>query len=421
MRSNEFSTLSFNTSQQSVAQEEMNQTFLFTFCALLFVAGVFLLALVFPQQAASFRIFIVIALIATTAFGIYQYRRFTALLSKAAASADKQKNTENEALRKVNLVNKNYEHLLEVLLPLWQRQTELARHQMEESVNELTSRFSNIHGRLQAAVNSSRDAVGDMKGSSGLSTVITFADQELGQMVQALGHAIRNRYELLTEITNLSKITDELRTMGSEVAGIASQTNLLALNAAIEAARAGEHGRGFAVVADEVRTLSSRSGETGSRIGTRIEQANVTLQKTLDRTAESAKQDDVRLAKSESAVQEVLAKFRSSGERIIDSAHSLEEESSGVQRDVEEVLLNLQFQDRVNQILGHITADMEKFSAMVVEQQRKLLQNEEVNTIDVNDWLAAVQKTYTTLEQVEAHKDRNVAYKKPENSEITFF
>ena len=67
--------------------------------------------------------------------------------------------------------------------------------------------------------------------------------------------------------------------MGADVAGIASQTNLLALNAAIEAARAGDAGRGFAVVADEVRTLSSRSGETGERIGRRIEQANDALQK----------------------------------------------------------------------------------------------------------------------------------------------
>ncbi|MGM8226741.1 methyl-accepting chemotaxis protein [Cellvibrio sp. ARAG 10.3] len=327
---------------------------------------------------------------------------------------------EREQITRLTLVNNNYQQLLKELLPLWRRQTDLAKHQLEESVNELVNRFSGIHERLQNAVGASRATAGDMQGQGGLGGVIQFADSELGQMLQTLSKAIQHRDELLREITELSKITDELRSMGSEVAGIASQTNLLALNAAIEAARAGEYGRGFAVVADEVRTLSSRSGETGSRIGKRIEQANATLQKTLERTAEFAKQDDARLAQSESAVQEVLHQFRHSGERIMDSARALEEESAAVQHNVEEVMVNLQFQDRVNQILSHVTADMEKFVAMLGEQQASLARGENINAIDVKAWLDAVRKSYTTLEQVAVHQGRD-NIKKPEESQITFF
>jgi methyl-accepting chemotaxis protein len=250
--------------------------------------------------------------------------------------------------------------------------------------------------------------------------VLDFANVELGQLVQTLRNAISQRDELLHEIASLSEITNELSTMGADVAGIASQTNLLALNAAIEAARAGEHGRGFAVVADEVRTLSSRSGETGSRIGKRIQQANAALQKTLDRTTEYAAQDDERLSQSEASIVEVLNQFQQSSQRIMQSAGALESDSAQVQHSVEEVLVNLQFQDRVGQILSHVTQDIGKFVSVIQQQQQQLQAGKEPEPIDVQQWLEKVRKTYTTLEQVDVHHGR-VSSHNPSQSDVTFF
>jgi methyl-accepting chemotaxis protein len=58
---------------------------------------------------------------------------------------------------------------------------------------------------------------------------------------------------------------------------------------------------------------------------------------------------------------------------------------------------------------------------MVAEQQTKISQNEDIDAIDIDEWLRAIQKTYTTLEQVDAHSGKGANNKKPENSEITFF
>lgn len=314
----------------------------------------------------------------------------------------------------------NYQQLLKDLLPIWQRQTELARHQLEKSITELVGRFSDIHQRLQAAVASSATTASSMKGDTGLGGVIQFANTELGNITRTLRAAMEQRDELLSEISGLSKITVELSGMSAEVAGIASQTNLLALNAAIEAARAGEYGRGFAVVADEVRTLSTRSGETGARIGKRIEQVNSALQTTLDRTTEYAAQDSDRLSKSEGAIAQVLDQFQNSSENILQSAHILEQESAAVQSSVEEVLVNLQFQDRVSQILSHVTDDMEKLVGALADQETRLRHGESVTLIDTQEWLRAIQKTYTTLEQVDVHRG-SAHSQTPSNSEITFF
>lgn len=390
---------------------------LFAGIAVLLIAG---LALVFFSSLGGFVKLVVAALIVVAGVMVFVIaNQCFANLTQLAAELGQAQAVANNAQQYKPLLE-NYQQLIKEVLPLWQRQTELARHQLESSITELVSRFSEIHQRLQAAVASSSSTASSMSGDKGLGGVIQFANSELNEITQTLRQAISQRDELLGEISGLSKITVELSGMSADVAGIASQTNLLALNAAIEAARAGEYGRGFAVVADEVRTLSTRSGETGARIGRRIEQVNSVLQTTLERTTEYAAEDNSRLSKSEASITQVLEQFQQSSESIMHSASTLEQESSAVQASVEEVLVNLQFQDRVSQILSHVTDDMEKLVGAISEQETRIRHGESIVPIDVHDWLRAVQKTYTTLEQVDVHRGGNQS-KSPSNSEITFF
>ncbi|WP_371321807.1 methyl-accepting chemotaxis protein [Pseudomonas alliivorans] len=303
-------------------------------------------------------------------------------------------------------------------MPIWAKQVESSRQQTETAIIELTSRFTGISERLQETVQASQQAAGELDGQNadGALKVLAQSDSELSQVIDSLKATQASRDQTLTQVRSLTAYTGELRTMAADVAAIAAQTNLLALNAAIEAARAGEAGRGFAVVADAVRSLSSKSSETGQQMSAKVDIINNAITQLVEAASSGADQDSHSVTESEQSIQHVLQRFQSITGRLAESADLLKQESYGIRDEMTEVLVSLQFQDRVSQILTHVRDNIDSLHTHLQQSSQS---PDEAVAINAREWLARMESTYATDEQRLTHRGESAAQQN--SQEITFF
>lgn len=339
---------------------------------------------------------------------------------EAAKQDVRQRSHSDAQLDLVQQLSQNEELKVRVL-PLWSRHIETARIQTEDAGNALAVRFSGINDKLAAAEAASAQAAGGVggDGSGGLNGLARTAERDLVGIISSLEAALESKNKMLEQMGELTQFAGDLKRMAHDVGEIASQTNLLALNAAIEAARAGEAGRGFTVVADEVRKLSNLSGDTGKRISEKTEVIASAIAATLKLAGEYAQQDDTVVKQGEATIQNVVARFQAAAQSLGEAADILQRESRGVRDEVTEVLVNLQFQDRVNQILGHVESDMARFRTLLESRRATLADGVVPEPVDVAAWLADMERGYTTTEQHNNHGGTQGGL--PEESDVTFF
>ena len=166
-------------------------------------------------------------------------------------------------------------------------------------IDDVTEKATDIIGEIMNSIDDAKKSKEEIIQANGILNEVRSEIVELTKKVQL---SAQNESELALSIEALSKDTEQVKSILDVISDIADQTNLLALNAAIEAARAGEHGRGFAVVADEVRKLAERTQKSLTEIQTTI---SVIVQgtSTASEQMNSSSEDMNKLAEVSSEVE----------------------------------------------------------------------------------------------------------------------
>ncbi|MBL4762639.1 MAG: hypothetical protein JKY93_08075 [Gammaproteobacteria bacterium] len=269
-----------------------------------------------------------------------------------------------------------------------------------DAVSNLSQGFSGLNdqsqrqdGMVRALVDqvSDSDNGDDDSGPMGISQFIDKVDAVMQRFVSLLMQTSQGSMKMVHMIDDIAKQMDQIIGLLGDVKIIADQTNLLALNAAIEAARAGEAGRGFAVVADEVRSLSQHSKKFSNAIADVVNTAKNDIENAKNVVKKMASEDMNATLESKSEIDAVLgdiAIFNTSmGEKLGDISLV----SAEIHQSVGLAVQGLQFEDMVRQVVSYTGAHVDRLNGLVAVIELQL------NAMDTSDNSVVPVETHEIL------------------------
>lgn len=232
-----------------------------------------------------------------------------------------------------------------------------------DAIVTLQNSFTNIHQQANMQGNDVHCVIESIKrgggsavdeGQMGYEEFATETGKVLMYMVDQVISVSHESVGMAHKINDAAEEMDEVVNLLGDVKSIADQTNLLALNAAIEAARAGEAGRGFAVVADEVRELSKNSNEFSDKIRDVVANARNHIDDTREKISVMASKDMNLVIQSKENVDKMLVQIGGLNDLIASNLTTINTSSADIEENIGIAIRSLQFEDMATQLLDHI-------------------------------------------------------------------
>ena len=282
----------------------------------------------------------------------------------------------------------------EIVNQVNQANTELSNTQaiLSDAIAKLVENFTAMADEIHTQQALSLFISGENEADQTQSTKYKFhqfvldTQQALNEFIDSTVQNSTRSMELVEKMDEMSAEVDGIRELVNEVGSIAKQTNLLALNAAIEAARAGEAGRGFAVVADEVRNLSDKTNKFSSQIRGLVDGVNNSLHEAEDSISKLATKDMTYVMDSKKHVESMMGELAELNKTIEKNGVELGQISTRVEQNVAVAVSTLQFQDMSSQLIGHAQMRLAALHEVAIEIGKS---TDQINSQNYLEQLAA--------------------------------
>lgn len=302
------------------------------------------------QVSSSMQLVIVMVLVSLALAAFTAYKSVTAItkplakvneLLKIASSGDLTHRLDDSSNDEFGVLSKNCNLLIDNLKALIDgihrraeqlaaasgetssvtQQTTISIQEQKAQISQIAAATTEMHSTSQLVSQSADDTLKEIGHAEEEAEKVKQISLDNKSTIEVLARDVQEAADVINKLhqdsASIGGILDVIR-------GVADQTNLLALNAAIEAARAGEQGRGFAVVADEVRTLASRTQKSTQEINSMIEVLQAGAEKAVAVMTQGKQQTEVCVAQTEKAALAL--------DLITDAVHKAHEVSTRIEQ-----------------------------------------------------------------------------------------
>ncbi len=275
---------------------------------------------------------------------------------------------------------------------------EEAAHDLGDNMNGLQDSSIGQREMLESLVQKLVEAASDDDDDTGaMHQVIHNAENIVARFISTIDGLLEANKITASSVGNMHEHVNSVSKLLEEVNTITTQTELLSLNAAIEAARAGEAGRGFSVVADEVRALSKRTTQFSNQIGSIMNDLHAALSSVEESVIEAGKIDSSIINESKNNLGDMWKEVKELNKHAAEKSQGIAQMSQTIHNLIIDGTIKLQFGDIVNQVLQKVMERSEVlgiFLNEIISNQQKIS-----STIESNDFEAIAAELQKIMQE----------------------